>query len=148
MKFVKVIKAEEYEKENVKEELQTILKKIEQEKDLYTSEIVYLQDHKEDIKKLFPNEQLLWQWADIPEEEWNRGASLKKKAYDDSEEDLDSFDYTYSLLVNGNITDYKEKLNKMTKKELVNYINWANETGIDISKLSLRYITANKKYLK
>lgn len=80
MKFVKVIKAEEFEKENVKEELQTILKKIEQEKDLYTSEIVYLQDHKDDIKKLFPNEQLLWQWADIPEEEWNRGASLKKKS--------------------------------------------------------------------
>ena len=80
--------------------------------------------------------------------EQNKFASLKKKAYDDSEEDLDSFDYTYSLLVNGNITDYKEKLNKMTKKELVNYINWANEMGIDISKLSLRYITANKKVSK
>lgn len=80
MKFTKLIKAAEFEKENVKEELQTILEKIQQEKDLYMSEVVYLQNHKEDIKKLFPGEPQLWQWADIPEEEWNRGASLKKKS--------------------------------------------------------------------
>lgn len=80
MKFTKLIKSAEFEKENVKEELQTILEKIQQEKDLYMSEVVYLQNHKEDIKRLFPDEPQLWQWADIPEEEWNRGASLKKKS--------------------------------------------------------------------
>lgn len=77
MKFTKLIKSAEFEKENVKEELQTILEKIQQEKDLYMSEVVYLQNHKEDIKRLFPDEPQLWQWADIDEEEWNNRQSSK-----------------------------------------------------------------------
>lgn len=60
-------------------------------------------------------------------------------------EDLDSFDYTYSLLVNGNIDLYKKRLNKMSKVELMDYIVWAEEMGISREKLKLHYITASKK---
>ena len=70
---------------------------------------------------------------------WKGGS--KKKA---NEEDLDSFDYTYSLLVNGNIDLYKERLNKMSKVELMNYIAWAEEMGISREELKLHYITASK----
>ena len=50
---------------------------------------------------------------------------------------LDSYDYLYSLLVNGNISLYKERLANMTGKEIVQYINWADEMGIDKAKLRL-----------
>lgn len=66
---------------NIKEQLEEILSKIEEEKDLYMSEVVFLQNHKEDIKRLFPNEPRLWQWADIPEEEYLKHSSLKRKAF-------------------------------------------------------------------
>ena len=71
---------------------------------------------------------------------WKGGS--KKKA---NEEDLDSFDYTYSLLVNGNIDLYKERLNKMSKAKLMDYIAWAEEMGIGREELKLHYITASKK---
>ena len=74
MKFTKIIKASD---EEIKQELQEILDKINAEKDLYMSEVVFLQSHKEDIKRLFPGEPILWQWADIPEEEWNNKKSSK-----------------------------------------------------------------------
>ena len=64
---------------------------------------------------------------------------------EDVDEDLESFDYTYSLLVNGNIDLYKERLNKMSKVELMDYIAWAEEMGIGREKLKLNYITASKK---
>ena len=80
MKWTKLVKANENLR--VKEELQEILNKINNEQDLFMSEIVYLQEHKEDIKRLFPNEPQLWQWADISEEEWNNHqASKQVKAY-------------------------------------------------------------------
>ena len=50
---------------------------------------------------------------------------------------LDSYDYLYSLLVNGNISFYRERLENMTGKEIVQYINWADEMGIDKAKLKL-----------
>lgn len=50
---------------------------------------------------------------------------------------LDSYDYLYSLLVNGNISFYRERLENMTGKEIVQYINWADEMGIDKAKLRL-----------
>lgn len=72
-------------------------------------------------------------------EKWNQ---LKAE---DEEADLESFDYTYSLLVNGNIDLYKKRLNKMSKVELMAYIDWAEEMGISHEKLKLHYITASKK---
>lgn len=72
-------------------------------------------------------------------EKWNQ---LKAE---DEENYLESFDYTYSLLVNGNIDLYKKKLNKMSKAELMAYIDWAEEMGISHEKLKLHYITASKK---
>ena len=55
----------------IKSELESIRKEIEAEKDLYMSEVVFLQDHKEEVKAYFPDDVILWQWADIPEEEFN-----------------------------------------------------------------------------
>lgn len=64
-----------------------------------------------------------------------KAARMEKKATED--EDLDSYDYLYSLLVNGNISLYKERLANMAGKEIVQYINWADEMGIDKAKLRL-----------
>lgn len=75
-----------------------------------------------------------------------RRASMNRKAYyDEYLEDLNSPEYIYSLLLNGNIAEYKKALNDMTKKELVQYLHWADEMDIDDSKLNLHYITASKK---
>lgn len=76
-----------------------------------------------------------------------RKASMNRKAYYDEYEEYDSKspEYIYRLLVNGNITEYKKSLNDMTKKELVQYLRWADEMGIDDSKLNLHYITASNQ---
>jgi hypothetical protein len=81
-------KAEEGEtEEEIKEELQRISDVIAtsyaDSKALLPTEsdIVYLQDHQEEIKKFFPEDVDLWQWANIPEEEWNnKDAYAKTKA--------------------------------------------------------------------
>lgn len=65
--------------------------------------------------------------------------------YHSSEEYLNSYEYLYETLVNGNITLYKEKLNKLSKSELMDYIAWAEEMGIGREELKLHYITASKK---
>ena len=65
--------------------------------------------------------------------------------YHSSEEYLNSYEYLYETLVNGNITLYKEKLNKLSKSELMDYIAWAEEMGIGREELKLNYITASKK---
>ena len=69
----------------------------------------------------------------------------KKAYYDEYLEDLNSPEYIYSLLLNGNIAEYKKALNNMTKKELVQYLRWADEMGIDDSKLNLHYVTASNQ---
>ena len=128
MKFTKLIKAAEFEKENVKEELQTILEKIKQEKDLYMSEVVYLQNHKEDIKKLFPDEPILWQWADNDEEEWNNKKSSNNHKIerledcwivDNKYEIDDNGTVFYSWEYTGKKTDFPEWVFNLAK-ELVN----------------------------
>ena len=68
--------------------------------------------------------------------------------YHSSEEYLNSYEYLYETLVNGNITLYKEKLNKLSKSELMDYIAWAEEMGIGREELKLNYITASKKASK
>lgn len=68
---------------------------------------------------------------------------VTKKASE--EDELNSFEYIFSLLVNGNISLYKERLAKMTGKEIVQYINWAEEMGIGKEKLKLNYIESSKK---
>lgn len=55
---------------DVIETLAEILKDIQTDKPLYMSDIVFLQAHQAEIKKHFPNEPELWQWADIPESEY------------------------------------------------------------------------------
>lgn len=81
-------KAEEREtEEEIKEELQRISDVIAtsyaDSKALLPTErdIVYLQDHQEEVKKFFSEDVDLWQWANIPEEEWNnKDAYAKTKA--------------------------------------------------------------------
>ena len=53
----------------VKNELQQILQAIKNE-NISWGEIVFLQAHKREIKKYFPNEPELWQWAGIPESQY------------------------------------------------------------------------------
>lgn len=48
-----------------------ILKEIKTGNDISYGEILFLQEHQADIKRFFPNDPLLWQWANIPESEWN-----------------------------------------------------------------------------
>ena len=52
-------------------ELQRIYDDIAAERDISYSDCVFLQAHQADIKQLYPNDPLLWQWANIPESEWN-----------------------------------------------------------------------------
>ena len=85
MKFTKLIKAEhKFDKKSANEsetEIKSILndiaKRLHEGKDLYMGQVVYLQSHKDYVKKLFPDDVDMWQWADIPEEEWNNKKSSK-----------------------------------------------------------------------
>lgn len=63
----------------------------------------------------------------------------------DEEDDTDSFEYLYSLLMNGNISLYKTRLMRMSRDEIRAYQNWANEMGIKPSLLKLQYANANEK---
>lgn len=56
---------------NVKNELKRIYDDIAAERDISWGDCVFLEAHKADIKKLYPNDPLLWQWANIPESEWD-----------------------------------------------------------------------------
>ena len=55
------------------------------------------------------------------------------------------FDALYELRTSGNISLYKEKLNKLSKVELAQYIQWAEYNDIDVQDLLLNRITASKK---
>lgn len=50
----------------MKAKLQAILYAIENESVSYC-EIAFLQDHQEEVKTLFPDEPILWEWAGIEE---------------------------------------------------------------------------------
>ena len=56
---------------NIKKELQRIYADIVAGRDISMGDVVFLQAHQADIKKLYPDDPLLWQWAGIPESEWN-----------------------------------------------------------------------------
>lgn len=64
-----------------------------------------------------------------------------KEADEFEEMDLDSFEYMYDTLINGNISSYKEKLNNLSKKDFADYIKWADTMGINKDELRLDYIT-------
>lgn len=60
------------------------------------------------------------------------------------EEYLDSAEYLYSLLINGNLDLYKEKLNKLTPADLDSYKNWADSIGLSEEDLKLaKYLNEN-----
>ena len=64
----------------------------------------------------------------------NRWATEEDKEYGIISEDeyLETFEYIYSQRVNGNLSDYKEKLAELQKEgELRDYANWAKEYGVD-----------------
>ena len=70
---------------------------------------------------------------------------LKESADFDNEDDTDSFEYLYSLLVNGNISLYKARLMRMSRDEIRAYQDWAREMGINQKLLKLQYANANEK---
>lgn len=80
----KATKEEGETEEEIKAELQrisdVIAKSYEDSKALLPTEndIVYLQSHTDEIKKFFPEDVDLWQWANIPEEEWNDKDAFSK----------------------------------------------------------------------
>ena len=59
---------------------------------------------------------------------WTKLKSVK--ANEDFYNDTDSFEYLYSLLVNGNIKEYKQKLQSMDSADTLAYIKWLEEMGI------------------
>lgn len=59
------------------------------------------------------------------------------------DDDLDTYEYLYSLLINGNISQYKEKLSKMDRNEIRGYKAWANEMGLKEKSLKLEYANKN-----
>lgn len=62
------------------------------------------------------------------------------KAVDDDFDDENQFEYIWSSLVNGNLTQYQEQLKKMNKYEIREYIGWANEQGIPYEDLQLDFM--------
>lgn len=72
-------------------------------------------------------------------EKWNQ-----LKADEDNEDCFDSFDYIYNLLLNGDIQEYKARLNDFTEEELVDYLEWASEHDIDKKDLKLELSTKRK----
>lgn len=52
-------------------ELSRISKILQKDLSLYYSDLAFLYEHQAEIKDYFPDDLLLWQWAGIPETEWN-----------------------------------------------------------------------------
>ena len=77
MKYIHLIKAKENE-EVIKQRLEELARLLDEEGSISYGEINYLQNHKEEVKKYFPNNSTMWQWADITEEEWKDKQSSKK----------------------------------------------------------------------
>lgn len=85
-------------------------------------------------KSLIPGEdgKALYNVVEI-ERESSKEENIEKKA-DSEEENLDSFDYLYSQLVNGNIAEYKQGVNKLFQEgpvKVMEYMDWMEEHGID-----------------
>lgn len=56
--------------DETKQTLAAIYAALKAEKDISWGEIAFLQAHQAEIKQLYPDDPLLWQWAEIPESEW------------------------------------------------------------------------------
>lgn len=54
----------------IKKQLAAILEKIQAGQDISYGELVYLQDHQAEIKKNYPSDPILWEWAGIDESEY------------------------------------------------------------------------------
>ncbi|MCM1260568.1 MAG: hypothetical protein NC222_06395 [Staphylococcus sp.] len=92
---------------------------------------------KNEVEKLKQDDKLsekLWELGKN-EEFFN---SIKKSASID-------FDSLYETLLNGNITEYKQKLRSMSRSDIDQYLFWADELDIDRNKLNLHYVFSSKK---
>lgn len=122
----------------------------EQNKDLFTNcDLIECVFRLHQLMLGFSKDEIIGH-SEYEKQEMKKKSSKKVKSWtsDEWDEDLmklDNFEYIYSLLVNGNIDLYKQKLNNMSKKELIDYMEWAEETGISKEKLGLYYITSSKK---
>lgn len=64
---------------NIKNELQRIYDDIMAQRDISWGDCIFLQEHQDDIKKLYPDDPLLWEWSGIPETEWLGGKLTKRE---------------------------------------------------------------------
>ena len=119
--------AEEYEK-GVQ-----FLKKLRNE---YGGRFIYVQARASNGETWYGEEKL----EESYRIQQQRDLLKEAKAADDDFDDENSFEYVWSLLVNGNLTQYQEQLKKMNKYEIREYIGWAKEQGIPYEDLQLDFM--------
>ena len=59
-----------FEEDFIKITIRFIVKKETMGKDLSYGELVYLQEHQDYVKKMYPDDPHVWEVAGIPEEDW------------------------------------------------------------------------------
>lgn len=58
-----------HEESSLYKKLKSIRKEIELG-EIYYGDLEFLENHQAEIKEYFPDDPVMWAWADIPEEEW------------------------------------------------------------------------------
>lgn len=87
---------------------------------------------------------------------FNKESSKKVKSWNSEEDEyLDSYEYLYSQLENGNITQYKEKVKKLFQEgpsKVMEYMDWLEEHNIDpkealkvVKNASLKKVESNEE---
>ena len=107
------------------------LEKISEEQGLGVEQPLEKEENLMPKKEIKPVEEV--EETKAEEKVASKEENIEKKA-DSEEENLDSFDYLYSQLVNGNITEYKHGVNKLFQEgpeKVMGYMDWMEEHGID-----------------
>lgn len=66
-----------FEEDFIRTTIRFIVKKEIMGKDLSYGELVYLQEHQDQIKKMYPDDPHVWEVAGIPEEDWQEQRGTK-----------------------------------------------------------------------
>ena len=115
---------------NIRRRIRRIRDAIQAGIDISWDDIAFLEGNQEVIKKYFPNDIELWQWANIPEDEW----SAQEQSLKESDED---------------ISGYEDRLNKTIKSEMKKFPKYAADAkkafddGDEIKKILNKY---NQEY--
>ena len=65
-----------FEEDFIRTTIRFIVKRETMGKDLSYGELVYLQEHQDQIKKMYPDDPHVWEVAGIPEKEWQEQRGL------------------------------------------------------------------------